>query len=50
MVGEGIMVDAFVVITVNTILMAHCVIIASALADMEMSVLMCVVLTHINCL
>ena len=47
-VGEGMMVGAFVVIAVNT-MMALFGVMVSALADTEVSVLMCAVLTHVCC-
>jgi hypothetical protein len=49
-VGEGIVVGVFVVITVNTMMMTHFGEMVSALADTEVSVLMCALLTHIFCL
>ena len=49
-VGEGVVVGAFVVIAVNTMMMAHIGVMVSALADMEVSALMCAVLTHVCCL
>jgi hypothetical protein len=48
--GEGIVVGAFVVIAVNTMMMAHFGVMVSALADTEVSTLLCVVLTHVCCL
>jgi hypothetical protein len=49
-VGEQIVVGAFVVIAVNTMTLAHISVMVSALADTEVSVLMCTVLTHVCCL
>ena len=49
-VGERIVVGAFVVIAVNTMMMALCGIMASALADTEVSAFMCVVLNQVCCL
>jgi hypothetical protein len=49
-VGEGIVVGVFVVIAVNTMMMAHFGVIISALADTAVSALMCMVLTHVDCL
>jgi hypothetical protein len=49
-VGERIVVGAFVVIAVNSMMMAHFSVMVSALADTEVSVLMCAVLTHVCCL
>ena len=49
-VGDGIVVGAFVVIAVNTMMMALLGIMVSALADTEVSAIMCVVLTHVCCL
>jgi len=46
-VGEGIVVGAFVVIAVNTMMMALFGVIVSALADTEVSAFMCAVLTHL---
>jgi len=43
-------VGVFVVIAVNTMMMAHFGVMVSVLADTEMSVLMCAVLTHVYCL
>ena len=48
--GEGIVVGTFVVIAVNTVMMAHLCIMMSAVADTEISALMCAVLTHVCCL
>jgi len=49
-VGEGIVVGVFVVIAVNTMMMANFGVMVSALVDTEVSALMCVVLTHVCCL
>jgi len=43
-------VGMFVVISVNTMMMAHFRVMVSALADAELSALMCVVLSHVCCL
>jgi len=49
-VGEGIVVGVFVVIAVTTMIMAHFGVMVSALADTQVSALMCAVLTHVCCL
>jgi hypothetical protein len=49
-VGEGIVVGAFVVIAVNTMIMADFGVMVSALADTEVGMLMRAVLTHVCCL
>jgi len=49
-VDERIVVGAFVVIAVNTMIMAHFGVVVSALADTKVSALMCAVLTHVCCL
>ena len=49
-VDERIVVGAFVVIAVNTMIMANFGVMVSALADTEVSALMCAVLTHVYCL
>ena len=46
-VGEGIVVGAFVVIALNTMMMAHFGVMVSALTYTEMSALMCAVLTNV---
>jgi len=46
-VGEGIVVGAFVVIAVNTMMMAHFGVMVSECADTEVSAFMCAVLTHV---
>ena len=48
-VGEGIGVGVSVVIAVNTMMMANFGVMLSALADTEVSALMCVVLTYVCC-
>jgi len=49
-VSDGIVVGVFVVIAVNTKMMALCGGMVSELADTEVSALMCAVLTHVCCL
>jgi hypothetical protein len=49
-VDEQIVVGVFVVIAVNTMIMAHFGVMVSALADTEVNTLMCAVLTHVCCL
>jgi len=49
-VREGIVVGAFGVIAVNTMMMANLGVMVSAPADTEVSALMCVVLTYVYCL
>jgi len=49
-VGEGIVEGAFVVISVNTMMMAHFGVMVSVLADTEVSALMCAVFTDVCCL
>ena len=48
-VGEGIEVGVFVVIAMNTMMMADVGVMVSVLADTEVSALMCVVLTYVCC-
>jgi len=43
-------VGVFVVIALNTMMMAHFGVMVSALADIEVSALMCTVLTNVCCL
>jgi hypothetical protein len=44
---EGIVVGTFIVIAVNTVMMAHLGMMISVLGDTEMSAMMCTVLTHV---
>ena len=48
-IGERIVVGAFVVIPVNTMMMAQFGVMMSTVADTEVSQLMCVELTHVCC-